>query len=76
MRSHPILDLPGQRSGGLTTEQIGEEVGRKPTELRDDLFKLVITGKLKKVPGVGACLATFHLPNDTAQLKRKVTHVL
>lgn len=75
VNSHPILEIKTLVEGGeMTLAQIAKALGKKPVELRDELFRLTVTGKLEKTPGQHC--ATFNLPNYAAQLSQEDHHVL
>lgn len=59
-----ILDL---LAGGwpMTQAAITEAVGRRPTVVREELYRLVISGQLSRICGTGSMPALYALPNST-----------
>ena len=59
-----IIDL---LAGGwpMTQQAITEAVGRRPAVVREELYRLVITGRLVRICGTGSMPALYTLPNST-----------
>ena len=59
-----IIDL---LAGGwpMTQQAITEAVGRRPAVVREELYCLVITGRVSRICGTGSMPALYSLPNPT-----------
>lgn len=59
-----IIDL---LAGGwpMSQQAITEAVGRRPAVVREELYRLVITGRLVRICGTGSMPALYALANST-----------
>ena len=59
-----IIDL---LAGGWPMSQsaITEAVGRRPGVVREELYRLVISGRVSRICGTGSMPALYALPNST-----------
>jgi hypothetical protein len=49
----------------MTQTAITEAVGRRPSVVREELYRLVISGRVSRICGTGSMPALYSLPNST-----------
>lgn len=49
----------------MTQQAITEAVGRRPAVVREELYRLVISGRVSRICGTGSMPALYSLPNST-----------
>lgn len=68
-----ILDVL-QSGWPMTQQAITEAVGRKPGVVREELYRLVITGRLVRICGAGSMPALYALPTPPNNYNRSTPH--